>query len=65
MGSRGGSYDNVMAESFNSRYKAELIFHEGTWTGVEDVEWATLTYIDWFNHRRIPPSLYETEADSG
>ena len=53
VGSRGDSYDNALAESFNGLYKAELIFHEGPWSGVEDVEWATLTYIDWFNNRRI------------
>ena len=53
VGSRGDSYDNALAESFNGLYKAELIFHEGPWSGVEDVEWATLTYVDWFNNRRI------------
>jgi putative transposase len=53
VGSRGDSYDNAMAESFNGLYKTELIFHEGPWSGVEEVEWATLTYVDWFNHRRI------------
>ena len=53
MGSRGDSYDNAMAESFNGLYKTELIFHEGPWRGVEEVEWATLSYVDWFNHRRI------------
>jgi putative transposase len=66
VGSKGDSYDNAMAESFNGLYKTELIFHEGPWKGVEDVEWATLTYIDWFNHRRIhneigkvPPAEFE------
>jgi putative transposase len=66
VGSRGDSYDNAMAESFNGLYKTELIFHEGPWKGVEDVEWATLTYVDWFNHRRIhneigkiPPAEFE------
>ena len=53
MGGRGDSYDNAMAESFNGLYKTELIFHEGPWKGVEEVEWATLSYVDWFNHRRI------------
>ena len=53
VGSRGDSYDNAMAESFNGLYKTELIYHEGPWKKAEDVEWATLTYIDWFNHRRI------------
>jgi putative transposase len=66
VGSRGDSYDNAMAESFNGLYKTELIFHEGPWSGVEEIEWATLTYVDWFNHRRIhneigkiPPAEFE------
>jgi len=66
VGSRGDSYDNAMAESFNGLYKTELIFHEGPWRGVDDVEWATLAYVDWFNHRRIhneigkvPPAEFE------
>jgi putative transposase len=53
VGSRGDSYDNAMAESFNGLYKTELIYHRGPWKGLEDVEWATLSYIDWFNNRRI------------
>ena len=53
MGSRGDSYDNALAESFNGLYKAELIHRRGPWKGVEDVEWATLTYVDWFNNRRL------------
>ena len=65
-GFKGDSYDNALAESFNGLYKAELIFHEGPWAGVEAVEWATLTYVDWFNNRRIhgeigfvPPAEFE------
>jgi len=53
VGSRGDSYDNAMAESFNSLYKWELIYPQGPWRSVEDVEFATLGYIDWFNHRRL------------
>ena len=66
VGSRGDSYDNALAESFIGLYKTELIFHEGPWKGVEDVEWATLTYVDWFNRRRlhgeigmVPPAEFE------
>ena len=44
---------NALTESFNGLYKAELIFHEGPWSGHEVVEWATLTYVDWFNNRRL------------
>ena len=66
VGSRGDSYDNALAESFIGLYKAELIFHEGPWKGVEEVEWATLTYLDWFNRCRlhgeigmVPPAEFE------
>ena len=53
VGSKGDSYDNAMAEAFNSLYKWELIYPRGPWTGLDDVEYATLGYIDWFNHRRL------------
>jgi putative transposase len=66
VGSRGDSYDNALAESFNGLYKTELIRHAGPWRGLDDVEYATLEYIDWFNHRRlhgelgmIPPAEFE------
>lgn len=66
VGSRGDSYDNAMAESFNGLYKAELIHKDGPWRGLDDVEFATLDYIDWFNHRRlhgeigmVPPAEFE------
>jgi putative transposase len=57
VGSRGDSYDNALAESFNGLYKAELIWHQGPWRGLEDVEHATLEYIDWFNTRRLHSEL--------
>ncbi len=53
VGSRGDSYDNAMAEAFNSLYKWELVYPQGPWTGPDDLEFATLGYIDWFNHRRL------------
>ena len=53
VGSKGDSYDNAMAEAFNSLYKWELIYRQGPWRGLDDVEFATLDYIDWFNHRRL------------
>ena len=57
VGSKGDSYDNALAESFNSLYKSELIHRKGPWRNVEHVEWATLNYVDWFNNRRIHESL--------
>ena len=66
VGSRGDSYDNALAESFNGLYKTELIRRQGPWRGLDDVEFATLEYIDWFNHRRlhseigmVPPVEFE------
>jgi putative transposase len=66
VGSKGDSYDNALAESFNGLYKAELIWHQGPWTGLEEVERATLEYVDWFNTRRlhgelgmVPPAEFE------
>ena len=57
VGSKGDSYDNALAESFNGLYKAECIHRKGPWRNVEHVEWATLVYIDWFYNRRIHESL--------
>jgi putative transposase len=57
VGSKGDSYDNALAESFNGLYKTELIHRQGPWRNIEQVEWATLNYVDWFNNRRIHESL--------
>jgi len=53
VGSRGDSYDNALAESTIGLYKTELVHRRGPWSAIEDLEWATLTYIDWFNNRRL------------
>jgi transposase InsO family protein len=52
VGSVGDSYDNALAETINGLYKAEVI-HRKSWPGLEKVEWATLTWVDGFNHRRL------------
>lgn len=59
VGSKGDSYDNALVESFNGLYKWELIYPQGPWNGLEDVEFATLTYVDWFNHRRLHGEITE------
>lgn len=69
VGSKGDSYDNAMAESFNSLFKWELIYPQGPWRSLDDVEFATLGYIDWFNHRRLHGEIttdntYVTPAES-
>ncbi len=66
VGSTGDSYDNALAETINGLYKTELIHKRGPWRTVDDVEYATLEWVDWFNHRRllepignIPPAELE------
>jgi putative transposase len=53
VGSVGNSYDNALAETINGLYKAELIHRRGPWRSFEAVEFATLEWVDWFNHRRL------------
>jgi transposase InsO family protein len=72
VGTKGDSFDNALAESCNGLYKAELIRHEGPWRGLEDVEFATLGYVDWFNHQRlhgelglVPPAEFEAAYHAG
>jgi putative transposase len=66
VGSTGDSYDNALAEAFNSLFKAELIRHKGPWKNIDDLEIAVAEYVDWFNHRRlhgeiglVPPAEFE------
>ena len=66
VGSRGDSYDNALAESVIGLFKTEVIRRTGPWRCLEDVELATLTWVDWFNMRRlleplgyVPPAEYE------
>jgi putative transposase len=67
VGSVGDSYDNALAETINGLYKAEVIWRRGPWRNFEQVELATLEWVDWFNNKRllepignIPPA--EAEA---
>jgi putative transposase len=66
VGSRGDSFDNALAETIIGLYKTELIRRRGPWKGIDDVEYATLEWVDWFNHRRlmehiglVPPAEFE------
>jgi len=66
LGSVGDSYDNAMAESIIGLFKAEVIWRKGPWRGMDDVEFATLTWVSWFNQTRLlepigylPPVEYE------
>jgi putative transposase len=66
VGSRGDAYDNALAESVIGLFKTEVIRRKGPWRHLEAVEFATLEWVDWFNHRRLhepigdlPPAEYE------
>ena len=66
VGSVGDSYDNALAESVIGLYKTEVIWRRGPWRNLEQVEFATLEWVDWFNHRRLlepigylPPAEFE------
>ena len=66
VGSRGDAFDNALAESVIGLFKMEVIRRQGPWRHLEAVEFATLTWIDWFNHRRllepigyVPPAEFE------
>jgi len=63
----GDSYDNALAETNIALYKTGVIWKRGPWRNVEDVEFATLEWVHWFNHRRllepignVPPAEFES-----
>jgi len=68
VGSVGDSYDNALAESVIGLYKTEVIRRRGPWRQLDTVEFATLEWVDWFNHRRllgpighVPPVEFEQQ----
>ena len=70
VGSRGDSCDNALVETINGLYKTEVTPRRGPWKNVDEVEYATLEWVGWFNHRRllepignVPPA--ELEAAYG
>ena len=71
VGSIGDAYDNALAESEIGLYKTELINRNKPWRGIDQVELATLEWVDWHNHRRLhtacfdlPPAEYEKIKNS-
>jgi transposase InsO family protein len=52
VGSVRDSYDNALVETINGLYKAEVIWRRGPWRSLEQVEFATLEWVDWFNTKR-------------
>ena len=68
VGSRGDAYDNALAETVIVLYKTEVIYHLGPWKGFEEVEYATLEWVAWYNSQRLmeplgylPPAEYEEQ----
>ena len=68
VGSVGDSYDNALAETVIGLFKTEVIYSRGPWRSLDAVEYATLEWVDWFNHRRllkpighVPPAEFENE----
>ena len=66
VGTTGDSYDNALAESVIGLFKTEVIYSRGPWKSIDPVEYATLEWVDWFNHRRllgpigsVPPAEFE------
>jgi transposase InsO family protein len=53
VGSVGDSYDNALAETVIGLFKTEVVRRQGPWRSLEAVEYATLDWVDWFNHRRL------------
>jgi transposase InsO family protein len=64
VGTTGDSYDNALAETVNGLYKTEVIRRRGPWRGIEDVEFATLTWVAWYNSTRLfEPLGYVSPAE--
>ena len=68
VGSAGDAYDNALAESVIGLFKTEVIHRRGPWKGFEDVEYATLEWVSWFNQQRlmeplgyVPPAVFEEQ----
>ena len=72
VGSRGDAYDNALAESVIGLFKTEVIRHAGPWRRLDDVEYATLEWVTWFNTCRLleplgylPPAEFEMQCALG
>lgn len=68
VGSRGDSYDNALAENVIGLFKTEVIRRQGPWRSLNEMEFATLSWVHWFNTTRLleplgylPPAEFETQ----
>ena len=58
VGATGSSYDNALAETVDGLYKSEVIHSlKESWNGVNNVELATLEWVDWFNKTRLHSTI--------
>ena len=61
IGSVGDALDNALMESIIGLYKTECVrpgpFHAGAFKTLSDVEYATMAWVDWYNHRRLHTTL--------
>ena len=53
VGTGGDAYDNALAATINGLYKTEVIRRRKSWRTIDEVEMETLTWVDWFNNRRL------------
>ena len=57
IGSVGDSYDNALAESTIGLFKTECMRPGGPWRTIDELELATLVWVDWFNTTRLHSAL--------
>lgn len=75
IGAVGDSFDNALAETVNGHYKADLVrgpSHNGSWKAIDDLKFATLGWVHWYNKNRlhnylgdVPPARFESTFDAG
>jgi putative transposase len=59
VGTVGDALDNALAETHIGLFKTELIHRCGPWKGLDDVELATLEWVDWHNNRRLHTACHD------
>ena len=59
VGTVGDALDNALAETHIGLFKTELIHRRGPWRKLDDVELATLEWVDWHNNRRLHTACHD------
>ena len=59
VGTVGDALDDALAETHIGQFKTELIHRRGPWKGLDDVELATLEWVDWHNDRRLHTACHD------